>query len=269
MAKKSAASWSASANVKQPQWRAFAENEWNFDLSGFVVLPGLLGDEELGECRRAAAAGVAALLDLDLAAHAGLQDGIQHLLGTDTPLLSHALWSEPIEFREDRPPALLARSDEEQDFLPGCCDVLERRRLMYDESSRPDAVNVRGLRVLWVLGPTTDVVLVPGSHRTSSFAAPSLHRAEAMGATVRPRLAAGDVLLCAATTLVGVCAGGPTALSDGGGAAEPVVELLLVDHNLCAPGLGYVERPQTEVPAWFHELSAEQQQVMGPRCVVP
>ena len=39
-----------------PQWRGFAEDAWNFDLSGFVHLPGLLGEAELAACRAALAA---------------------------------------------------------------------------------------------------------------------------------------------------------------------------------------------------------------------
>ena len=125
----------------------------------------------------------------------------RQLLGGETRLHDHDLWSEPIAFALDRAPTLLARAD---DVLPACRDGSERVRLQYDTVSRPDVVNVRGLRVLWALGATADVVLVPGSHKTdSAYPAPSLQRMDAAGATVSPALAPGDALLCAATTLVG------------------------------------------------------------------
>ena len=84
-------------------------------------------------------------------------------------------------------------------------DRRERLRLRYDHTSRPDLVNIRGFRVLWALRPTDSVLLVPGSHKTDEgLAPPSLHRIEEMGSALRPTLAAGDCLLCAATTLVGL-----------------------------------------------------------------
>ena len=75
-------------------------------------------------------------------------------------------------------------------------------------------------------------------------------------------LAAGDVVLCAATTLVG-------RLRTSDSAAAAVVQMTLADANLCAPALGYVERPAAELPSYFNELSEAQQRVLGPREGMP
>ena len=84
-------------------------------------------------------------------------------------------------------PELLAPTDA---CLPATLDRGERRRLGYDTDSRPDVANVRGLRVLWALEPTSDVALVAASHKThDGFRPPSLPRMEEMGATTRLALA--------------------------------------------------------------------------------
>ena len=251
-------------HASRPQWRSLAEDEWAFDLSGWVVLRGLLHADAAAACRAAALEQPTDLLEQPpiaaLATHAGLRDAIAQLLGVSTPLLGHAASSEPIEFRLDSPPELLAPTDA---CLPATLDRGERRRLEYDTDSRPDVANVRGLRVLWILEPTSDVALVAASHKThDGFRPPSLLRMEEMGATSRPALAAGDVVLCAATTLVG-------RLRTSDSAAAAVVQMTLADANLCAPALGYVERPAAQVPSYFHELSEAQQRVLGPREGMP
>ena len=250
-------------------WRSVPENRWNFDVAGYVHLTDLLDHGETQRCAEAcrtqpsgplappAATEIAAVLEN----HEGLLRHIDLLFGDKAPLFDHPDLTEPIQFRLDQPPALLRRDD---GCLAGCLDRVERRRLRYDPDSRPDIVTVRGLRILWALDATSEVVIVPASHKTDpAFSPPPLARIEELDAVVRPPLRRGDALICAATTLVGLRPSPSDKDADGN--APLVLELVYADARLCAPGLGYIDRPLSQVPEWFHELSEEQQAIVGPR----
>lgn len=127
--------------------------------------------------------------------------------------------------------------------LPDCVDPRERLRLRYDDfRARPDVSAALGLRVLFALGETSEVAVVPCSHKTSPAYAPPATLAEikALQATVlQPKLGAGDVLLLAAPTVVAIDRSGDNRTCSS---TPHVIELLLVDHALSAPGMGYVPR---------------------------
>jgi hypothetical protein len=151
--------------------------------------------------------------------------------------------------------------------LVDCLDPAERLRLRYDTTSRPDVCSALGLRVLFALDATDEIACVPCSHTTDpAYPAPkSLAEIEALNGTViRPELAAGDVLLAAAPTVVALHPRTGTVKRD---AVPPprVLESLLMNPSLCAPGLGHEPRPLDEVPAWFKEMTPAQQAVLGPR----
>ena len=210
-----------------------AEQRWEFDLSGVVHLPKLLPPEEL-----------AVVLGPDsashLATHPALAAKLKQLFGDEYPQYDHAAVSSRISYILDRPPRALERSDRP---LPDCIDPRERLRLRYDDfRARPDVSAALGLRVLVALDATSDVAVVPCSHKTSPMYAPPATMAEIkalQGTVLHPKLGPGDVLLLAAPTVIAMegpgCAGtrSPT---------PRVIELLLVNPALCAPGMGYVER---------------------------
>ena len=119
---------------------------------------------------------------------------------------------------------------------------------------------MKGVRALWVLDDTSEVVIAPATHK-ASLPPPSLARMEELDTTVRPALQAGDLLLLAATSLFGLR---PDPAAAGGEATPRIVELLLADSQLTAPGLGYVERPLSDMPDWMAELTDEQRAAVAP-----
>ena len=235
------------------EWRTHTEDAWNWDLSGFVVAPSVLSETELREAREATS--LPGPLNADaLTEHPSLMSLIRRLCGEGAPLFGHAKAEERIEFRLDRPARLVTRSEEQQ----SCAG--DHHRLRYDTTARPDMVVVKGVRALWVLDDTTEVVVVPATHK-ASLPAPSLMRMEEMDTSSRPMLQAGDLLLLAATTLFGLRP--PDAVVTGSEAPR-VVELVFADKQLSAPELGYVERPLADIPEWMHDLSDAQLAVVRP-----
>ena len=236
------------------QWRTTVEDVWNFDLSGFVHCPAALDPDEI-EAARQSDGDLAHLQD-----HPTLKAQLRLLCGESAPLYGHAQAEEPLSFRLDRPACLVPRSD---DFRRSEYDSPhDRLRLRYDNTARSDQVVVKGVRALWVLDDTDEVVVVPATHK-ADLPAPPLARAEAMDTVVRPALQAGDLLLLAGTTLFGLCpppGGAQTAPVE----APRVAELLLADAQLAASGTGYVPKPLTELPPFMAKLSEEQRAVLLP-----
>ena len=230
------------AHEPQPprgEWRLRAEHQWEFDLSGYIHLPGLLSPEDTDRCREACASDPPGPAAWELAEEPALRAKIKQLFGEEQVLQASAADTAPVVYGLDRPPQLLSRSDAP---LADCLHPSERLRLRYDDMrSRPDLCSALGLRVLWALDPTDEVAIVPCSHKTDpTLPAPeSLEAIEALrGTLIRPALAAGDVLLLAAPTVVAMQS---TAASP---AQTPrVLETLLCDINLCAPGMGCAFAP--------------------------
>eukprot|EP01052_Picozoa_sp_SAG31_P005517 SAG31_NODE_243_length_19342_cov_12.906459_20_plen_419_part_00 len=228
---------------------------------------------------------------------------IRSLFGDEYSLYDHAADRSPLTYQLDREPRLLSRSDRP---LADCLDAEERVRLRYDDMrARPDVAaalgtqpnatgqmpNVSslcrlaqflarsswltpgsdewiGLRVLLALEPTSDVAIVPCSHKSDPAYPPpeTLAQIEALrGTIIRPTLAAGDAILLAAPTVVAIESKSSGREASAEAPSSRVLELLLVDPNLCAPGLGYELRPLNETPRWFQELAPAQQAVLGLR----
>ena len=212
-----------------------AEQQWEFDLFGVVQLTGLLQPDEV-----AAITGVDSPAAWELVNHPALTAKLKQLFGDEYPSYDHAAASSPVVYSLDRPPRLLDHSDKP---LPDCVDPRERLRLRYDDfRARPDVSAALGLRVLFALDATSDVVIVPCSHKSNPLYPPPATLAEIkalQGTVLQPKLGPGDVLLLAAPTIVGV----EGASSVGTSSSTPqVLELLLANHALCAPGMGYIPR---------------------------
>ncbi len=99
-------------------------------------------------------------------------------------------------------------------------------------------------------GGKCPLVVVPSSHK-SGLPAPPLPSSDPLAE--RAALAAGDVLLCAASTLHGVCPQG-----DGG-------ELLVVDFisRTARPQLPPDQQDTPTLPAWVEELGEAEQTVLA------
>ena len=134
-------------------------------------------------------------------------------------------------------------------FSPG--DPETNRRLRYIR--RGDVRICNGLRVIVALASSSegDLVLVPASHKRGVPPSPAfLSGADDMGMTEQPVLAAGDVLLCAATTMSAVR-----------GQPERLLEMCYISDRVM-PTNGY---PEIEAPDWTAALTPEQRAVVGLR----
>jgi ectoine hydroxylase-related dioxygenase (phytanoyl-CoA dioxygenase family) len=224
--------------------------QYGFDVSGFLHLPGLITAAEVAACNEA----------IDAAG-----DG-ERLPGWSTPL------AEPLRALHQHPDLFayleeLCGPDFALDQLPvpvaagalgagtlTAGDPERNRRLRYDTSWDSDPYPCRGVRIIWALAPTPQdgaIEVVAASHqRTMEPTAAFLAGQDELGMIETVALAPGDVLICAGTLVSGV-PGRPGRLLE----AEYI-------SATTAPADGY---PQIEPLEWTKELSAEQLAVVGDR----
>jgi hypothetical protein len=249
-------------------WRIAIEDAWNFDVTGAVVKRGLLDAEGVRSCDRELinlAASEATQQDLIQTKLPAVHELVMRLCGDPVPLYGHIESAEVVQYRLDRLPQLLPRADVSR------ARPEDRHRLQYDRNARPDRVSVRGVRLLLVLddGVGDEVALVPGTHKGELPPPTSLRRMDELDATLRPTLHKGDVLLLAATTIVGRLPLAAPGGAQAGGVPPRVLELVLSDARLAAPALGYLPPAEPTAPAWYAELKPEQLAVLGPRHGLP
>ncbi len=248
--------WNEATHAHEPSILTIEQN-FTFDALGFLVLPRLLGPAELSACRDSGG-GLG-----DLCSEAGAVGRyVRELCGDG--------------FRQDGParhvPAAAAGGYDEASLpLTGGAHTLDWAYINLagwngrnaDGSPLPRAggaweeVRIRQCQGLVVAIALTDsaegkgpLVVVPSSHK-SGLPAPPLPSSSRFAE--RPALAAGDVLLCAASTLHGVCPQG-----DGG-------ELLVVDFISRAARPQEPPDPQDEqpLPEWAEELGEAEQTVLA------
>lgn len=222
-----------------------AEEDYGFDVAGFLHLRQVLTPTEVAACNRA----------LDAADG---QNGDAELSGELRVLEEHPVLQRYLEslcgagFIMDRRPSILDPAEQESPAVRLMAGDPERKRRLRYSSSGGLRV-CYGLRVIWALAPTGDdgsVVLVSASHKRSMEPPADLFRGEYDLATVEPVLQVGDLLLCAATTLYGVR-----------GRPKRLVEIEYVSTN-SMPTAGFAE---VTPPEWTTQLTPEQMAVIGPR----
>ncbi|MED5415171.1 MAG: phytanoyl-CoA dioxygenase family protein [Candidatus Latescibacterota bacterium] len=220
--------------------RISADEDYGFDVSGFIHVPQVLSAEEVSACNEEIdAGGDAGTLELPaLQQHPVLTGYLEALCGAG--------------FAIDRPPSLVGDGPEGTAVPLTNGPPEDRRRLRY--ANYRDTRECRGLRLFVALTPTGaegGVVLVTSSHnRNTEPPADFLAGAMDLGMTEEPQLQAGDVLICAATTLYGVR-----------GRPGRVIEIQYLNSR-ARPTAGYAE---IEAPDWFTELTPAQQAVVGTR----
>ena len=227
--------------------------EFTFDALGFVVLPQVLGQTELSESN---GNGLADLCSEDGA----VGRYVRELCGNG--------------FREDGPaqrvPAAAGALDAAILPLEGGVHTLDRGYINItgwngrnaDGASLSRAggaweeVRIRqcqGLVVAIALTDSADgtcpLVVVPASHK-SGLPAPPLPSSS--GVTERPALKAGDLLLCAASTLHGICP-----MGDGG-------ELLVLNFisRTARPQVTCDPQDAQPLPTWAEELGEAEQTLL-------
>jgi ectoine hydroxylase-related dioxygenase (phytanoyl-CoA dioxygenase family) len=235
------------------------EQDFTFDALGFVVLPQVLSPAELSACRDSSSTSSDGLADLcsedgtvgryvrELCGDGFRQDGHANLVSAGAAAEHHA--SLPLE---------------------GGVDTLERAYVNLSgwNGSNADGaslaraggaweeVRIRECQGLVVAIALTDsaggkcpLVVVPSSHK-SGLPAPPL--ASSSPFAERPALAAGDVLLCVASTLHGVCPQG------AGG------ELLMVNFisRKARPQVPPDQQDKPSLPEWAQGLGEAEQTVL-------
>ena len=248
--------WNEATHEHEPSILTIEQN-FTFDALGFLVLPRLLGPAELSACRDSG-------------------DGLGDLCGEAGAVGRYVRELCGDGFRQDGParhvPAAAAGGYDEASLpLTGGAHTLDRAYINLagwngrnaDGSPLPRAggaweeVRIRQCQGLVAAIALTDsaegkgpLVVVPSSHK-SGLPAPPLPSSSRFAE--RPALAAGDVLLCAASTLHGVCPEG-----DGG-------ELLVVDFISRAARPQGPPDPQDEqpLPEWAEELGEAEQTVLA------
>jgi len=216
-----------------------ADEDYGFDIFGFIHLQQVLTAKEVAACNQAIdGAGQEMPLLQELLEHPILQNYVKALCGD--------------AFSLDRPPSLVTGSETNGKETFSAGDPETNRRLRY--ICHGDVRVCNGLRVIVALAPSSaegGLVLVPASHkRVVPPSANFLSGAGDIGMTEQPALAAGDVLLCAATTISAVR-----------GRPQRLLEMRYISGRVM-PTDGF---PEVEAPDWMAELTPEQKAVVGLR----
>jgi len=226
-----------------------SDQDYGFDVAGFIRLPQVLTAEEMQACTQAidAVGRDEGMLEWPapwgkafrrLQEHPVLQEILAALCGPD--------------FALDCPPSLVAaRADATVRVPLSAGDPERNRRLRYVNYTQVRISH--GVRVVWALAPSTPeeggLVLVPASHnRKMEPPADFLSGAENLEMTEELELQAGDLLVCSATLLHGL-RGRPGQL--------------IVSEYISARAMPTVGYPEIAPPQWATELRPEQQAVVG------
>ncbi|NKB67960.1 MAG: hypothetical protein GKR89_12940 [Candidatus Latescibacteria bacterium] len=247
--------WNEATHAHEPSILT-VEQDFAFDALGFVVLPQLLSPTELSACRSSS-------------------DELDDLCSEDGTVGRYLHELCGAGFRQDGParhvPAAAGGHDEAPLPLEGGVDTLERAYINLTGWNGHNAdgaslsrvggaweeIRIRqcqGLVVAIALTDSADgqgpLVVVPSSHK-SGLPAPPLPSSSPLAE--RPALAAGDVLLCAASTLHGVC-------PEGAGG-----ELLVANFisRTARPQVPADQQDKPSLPAWAEELGEAEQTVLA------
>ena len=172
------------------------EQNYQFDVAGYLIVPGVLSAAEVQACNQALDQSGASegLLEWD----APMGDSFTGL--RDHPVL--AWYLEQIcgeNFRLDQAPRLLGQREEAEGTLAGGGEWQDWARAYRHYNGQRFC---QGVRAIWALADAGagdgGLVVVPASHN-STVDAPRdlLHGRDDMGLVVQPVLQAGDLLLCA------------------------------------------------------------------------
>ena len=248
--------WNEATQAREPSILTIEQN-FTFDALGFLVLPQLLSRAELAACRDSG-------------------DGLGDLFSEAGAVGRYVRELCGDGFRQDGParhvPAAAAGGYDEASLpLTGGAHTLDRAYINLTGWNGRNAdgspltraggaweeVRIRQCQGLVAAIALTDsaegkgpLVVVPSSHK-SGLPAPPLPSSSPFAE--RPALAAGDVLLCAAGALHGVCPQG-----DGG-------ELLVVDFisRAARPQGPPDQRDEQPLPAWAEKLGEAEQTVLA------
>jgi ectoine hydroxylase-related dioxygenase (phytanoyl-CoA dioxygenase family) len=216
-----------------------ADEDYGFDVAGFLHLPQVLTSAEVEACNKAIDAAVREEdMFQQLQQHPVLQSYLESLCGPD--------------FALDQSPSIVANASDKAEVVLKDHDPERNRRLRYVNYS--ETRTCHGVRIMWALAPTPtegDIVLVPASHtRSTTPPAGFLNGDIDLGMTEEILLQPGDLLICAATLLHGVR-----------GRPGRLVEMEFVNATVM-PSAGPA---RIDPPDWTKELTPEQLAIVGIR----
>ena len=231
------------------------EENYHFDVAGYLLLPGVLKKAEIKACNEAleqlgagagaldwTAPGGAALLALR--DHPVVLQYLEQLLGEN--------------FRLDRRARLLGGGAGAQEgTLSGGSEWQDWSRAYRQHNGNRFC---QGVRVVWALAEADagagGLVVVPASHNSTVDAPRDLSSgADDMGLVVQPVLQAGDVLLCADSVMWG------TRPWKGRG-PQRLLECGYISSNVRPSADSEIEGEQDEMPAWTQALTPPQRAVL-------
>ena len=231
------------------------EENYHFDVAGYLIVPGVLTATELRGCNQA-------LDELEPVNGGGrlTPSASSPLLALrDHPVLLHYL--EQLcgaDFRLDEPLRLLCSSEEETDtHLSEGSEWQDWSRAYRQHNGSRFC---QGMRVLWALADVSEgdggLVVVPSSHNSSVDTPQELvDGTDDMGLVVQPTLHAGDLLLCAESVMRGIRpwqGQGPQRLLECGyisAGVRPSVESEITGE-------------ESSMPEWTAELTPEQRAIV-------
>ncbi|NKB72468.1 MAG: hypothetical protein GKR89_35780 [Candidatus Latescibacteria bacterium] len=164
------------------------EQNYQFDVAGYLIVPGVLGADEVQACNQALDQGVDPAADGALALlrdHALLACYLEQILGQN--------------YRLDQGPRLLGEGDQAGELIQGAGARVDWARAYrhYDGERF-----CQGVQAVWALANVGagagGLVVVPASHNSTVDAPQDLLQGnDDMGLAVQPELGAGDLLLLA------------------------------------------------------------------------
>ena len=231
------------------------EENYHFDVAGYLIVPGVLTATELRGCNQA-------LDELEPVNGGGrlTPSASSPLLALrDHPVLLHYL--EQLcgaDFRLDEPLRLLCSSEEETDtHLSEGSEWQDWSRAYRQHNGSRFC---QGMRVLWALADVSEgdggLVVVPSSHNSSVDTPQELvDGTDDMGLVVQPTLHAGDLLLCAESVMRGI-------RPWQGQGPQRLLECGYISAGVRPSAESEITGEESSMPEWTAELTPEQRAIV-------
>ena len=232
------------------------EENYHFDVAGYLIVSGVLTAAELKACNQA----LDGLGPVDGALQCTEPSAAPLLALRDHPVLVHYLEQICGEgFRLDLPPRLIGLGAGEADVpLSGGSEWLDWSRSYRQHNG---VRFCQGVRALWALADVNEgdggLVVVPASHNSSVDAPQDLvNETDDMGLVVQPVLQAGDLLLCAESVIRGIH-------SWQGKGPQRLLECGYLSAGVRPSAESEIAGEQSTMPEWTAELTEVQRAPIG------
>ena len=238
------------------------EEEYNWDVAGYLLVPGVLSPEEVLEAAACADDGDFEPL---IGEGSALLPTLSRLCCSADSMYDFGGIRVDIPPRELLPPELGAPSPPLEGGGTGAVGRVDHSRSYFNTGGHRF---VHGVRVIWCLGSgQSGYTVIPGSHKSTAETPAAVRTGDAddalesLGLLQQPPLRPGDVLVIAASALHGLCsttdtAEGPARLVACDFSSNRARTADALSHPT-PPALGSAE------PGWTAALSPVQRVVLG------